>query len=137
MIFAFQVITLVEHLRLLHCQLLQLCQVNQILKVRFIFLLNFMTTLLPIMIAHCQFSGFSFTFIYFHFCRQFSTLLPIFFVKLQSSVLKKFHLTFFIFLILDNFFLNILFASYATRVLGRVSKDVIQSFIQRTLQIKL
>jgi hypothetical protein len=50
-------------------------------------------------------------------------LLPIFFVKLQCSVLKKFHLTnSFYFFILLTFFLKILIASYGARVRGRIFK---------------
>ena len=47
-------------------------------------------------LSHCQFSGFSFTFIFCYFGLRFSTLhnlLPNFFVKSQCSVLKIFHFT--------------------------------------------
>ena len=92
--------------------------------------LEMFTTVGPILCCncftytHCQFSRFSFTFIV---CRQFSTLCTFapdfFFVKLQCSALKNFHLTnSFYFFILLTFFLKILIASYGARARGSIFK---------------
>jgi hypothetical protein len=78
--------------------------------------------------AHCQFSGFSFTFKLCYFCHWVSTLhnlLPNFFVKSQCSALKNFIWQknfFFNLKKVEKKFLRILIASYGARVRGSVFK---------------
>ena len=75
---------------------------------------------------HCQFSGFSFTFIFCYFCWRFTTLpnlVPNFFREITMFSSKKFsfHNFFFNFFI-QLFFLRSLIASNGARVRGSVFK---------------
>ena len=76
--------------------------------------------------SHCQFSEFSFTFIFCYFCWDFQhyiTCSKIFFeITMFSSKKFSFHKSFFFNFFIQLFFLKFLIASYGARVLGSVFK---------------